>query len=38
MEVSRAWSIFPKPNFDKGDVDSEAMILARELNLLSTSR
>src|SRR4030042_7206396 len=38
MEVSRAWSIFPKPNLDKGDEDSEAMSSARDLNLLSTSR
>jgi len=38
MEVSRAWSIFPKLNFDEGDEDSEAMSSARDLNLLSTSR
>jgi hypothetical protein len=38
MEVSRAWSIFPKPNFDKGEEDSEETSSARDLNLLSTSR
>jgi hypothetical protein len=38
IDVSRVWSIFPKPNLDKGEADSEAINSARDLNLLSTSR
>jgi hypothetical protein len=37
-EVSRAWSKVPKPNFDEGEADSEAISSARDRNFSSTSR